>query len=130
LTPWLRIIRLWPMTTQPEDTAKSLTELVATEIRVAMARADMRQAQLARAIGKTEQWLSVRLRGRQPITVNDLDLIAEALGVNVIDLIPSASHEPEATDAPPPPVAAHRPKPTSPRPPSRPKPNKVPSLVS
>jgi transcriptional regulator with XRE-family HTH domain len=78
------------MSITPEATAKTLTQLVATEIKVQMARADVRQSQLAREIGKTEQWLSVRLRGRQPIDVNDLHLIATGLGVSVYDLLPPA----------------------------------------
>ncbi len=76
------------MSITPEVAAKTLTQLVATEIRVQMARADVRQSQLAREIGKTEQWLSVRLRGRQPIDLNDLALIAGGLRVGVHDLLP------------------------------------------
>jgi transcriptional regulator with XRE-family HTH domain len=76
------------MSITPEVSAKTLTQLVATEIRVQMARADVRQSQLARELGKNEQWLSVRLRGRQPIDVNDLSLIARALGVGVHELLP------------------------------------------
>lgn len=77
------------MSITPEVSAKSLTQLVATEIKVAMARGDVRQSQLARKLGKNEQWLSVRLRGVQPIDMNDLHRIAEALGVGVHDLLPS-----------------------------------------
>lgn len=77
------------MTITPEASAKSLTQLVATEIKVQMARADVRQSQLARQIDKTEQWLSVRLRGRQPIDINDLALIARGLGVGIHDLLPT-----------------------------------------
>lgn len=51
----------------------------------------MSQAQLARTIGKTEMWVSLRLRGKQPIDLNDLSLIAGALGVGVHDLLPQAS---------------------------------------
>jgi len=71
------------MSMTPEATAKTLTQLVATEIKVQMARADVRQSQLARNIGKNEQWLSVRLRGRQPFDINDLFLIAKGLGVGL-----------------------------------------------
>lgn len=77
------------MTITPEASAKTLTQLVATEIKLQMVRSDdMKQSQLARKIGKTEQWLSVRLRGRQPIDLNDLYLIAEGLGVSVHQLMP------------------------------------------
>lgn len=92
------------MSITPEVNAKTLTQLVATEIKVQMARADVRQSQLAREIGKTEQWLSVRLRGRQPIDINDLALIAGALGVGVHELLPP----PEvAARAARPPAIAH-----------------------
>lgn len=77
------------MTMTPEAPAKTLTQLVATEIKLEMVRQDdVKQSQLARKIGKTEQWLSVRLRGRQPIDVNDLALIAHGLGVPVHRLLP------------------------------------------
>lgn len=77
------------MSIPPDASAKTFTQVVAMEIRVAMTRADVRQSELARRIGKTEQWLSVRLRGRQAIDLNDLALIAEGLGVNPLDLLPS-----------------------------------------
>lgn len=76
------------MSIQPEDSAKTLTQLVAMEIRVAMTRADIKQSELARRIGKTEQWLSVRLRGKQPIDLNDLALIAGGLNVGFQALLP------------------------------------------
>lgn len=80
--------KLCCMSITPEVNAKTLTQLVATEVRVQMARADVRQSQLARRMGKTEQWLSVRLRGVQAFDVNDLQLVAGALGVGVHDLLP------------------------------------------
>jgi transcriptional regulator with XRE-family HTH domain len=76
------------MTTTPEAPAKTLTQLVALEIRLEMVRQDMLQSKLARSIGKTEQWLSVRLRGKQPIDLNDLALIARGLGVQIHQLLP------------------------------------------
>ena len=86
------------MSITPEVTAKTLTQLVATEIKVQMARADVRQSQLAREIGKTEQWLSVRLRGRQPIDVNDLALIAKGLHVGIHQLLPAPDEAARAAD--------------------------------
>lgn len=76
------------MSITPEVSAKTLTQLVALEIRVAMTRADIKQSELARTLGKTEQWLSVRLRGKQPIDLNDLALIASGIGVGVHQLLP------------------------------------------
>ena len=48
----------------------------------------MSQAQLARAMGKTPMWVSLRLRGMQPIDLNDLLLFARALDVQIHDLMP------------------------------------------
>lgn len=87
------------MSISPGVPAKTLTQLVATEIKVQMARADIRQSQLAREIGKTEQWLSVRLRGRQPFDINDLFLIAKGLGVGLYDLLPPAEIVAQAADS-------------------------------
>jgi transcriptional regulator with XRE-family HTH domain len=77
------------MSTSPEAPAKTLTLLVARRIKHAMVDEDILQSELARRMGKNEQWLSVRLRGRQSIDVNDLALIAKALGVGLSELIPS-----------------------------------------
>jgi transcriptional regulator with XRE-family HTH domain len=76
------------MTTTPEKRTATLSELVAEEIRALMGRRRMTQAQLARGISKTEMWVSLRLRGRQPLDMNDLFLIAQALEVGVHDLLP------------------------------------------
>lgn len=76
------------MTISPGDSTKSFSHLVGIEIKVAMARREIRQSQLARKMGVTEQWLSVRLRGVQEIGLNDLAQIAEALDVEINDLLP------------------------------------------
>lgn len=75
------------MTTTPERTA-TLTSLVAAEIRAWMGRLDVRQSELARRMGETDQWMSMRLKGRTPLDLNELQRIAEALGVPVLDLLP------------------------------------------
>lgn len=77
------------MSITPEVPAKTLSELVARQIRIAMAIEDIRQSELARRMSKTEQWLSVRLRGKQAIDLNDLLLFARALNVGVHQLMPS-----------------------------------------
>lgn len=76
------------MSISPEVNAKTLTALVGRQIRHAMVDADVLQSELARRMGKTEQWVSVRLRGRQAIDLNDLLLFARALGVEIHDLMP------------------------------------------
>lgn len=67
--------------------APTLTVRVAAQIRAVMAYKQIRQSQLARRIGKGEQWLSVRLRGVQPIDLNDLEMIAAVLEVEPDDLV-------------------------------------------
>lgn len=71
-----------------------LSQQVAEEIRALLARRRVRQSQLARELQVSEQWLSVRLRGVQAIDLNDLQRIAAALGVRVVDLLPKTSGEP------------------------------------
>lgn len=77
------------MTTTPERTA-TLTTLVAAEIRAWMGRLDVRQSELARRMGETDQWMSMRLKGRTPIDLNELQRIADALGVSIVQLLPPA----------------------------------------
>lgn len=69
---------------------RTLSDLVAEEIRVAMARARIRQSELARRVGANDQWLSVRLRGVQPIDLNDLHKIAAALGTSASQIVAAA----------------------------------------
>lgn len=71
-----------------QDMRLSLSAQVAEEIRVVMTRRRVKQSDLARTLGKSEQWVSVRLRGVQPIDLNDLQLIAAALDVEVAELLP------------------------------------------
>jgi transcriptional regulator with XRE-family HTH domain len=113
------------MSITPEAPAKTLTEMVATRIRIAMAVEDIRQAELSRRMGKNEQWLSVRLRGRQPIDTNDLVLFAKALSIGVHDLLPAPE---EAASAAIPrysqvadPPDQHTPRPRDNRPPGHPR---------
>jgi transcriptional regulator with XRE-family HTH domain len=81
------------MTTTPERTA-TLTTLVAAEIRAWLGRLDLRPAELARRLGENDQWMSSRLKGRTPINVNDLQRVADALGLSVVDLLPQRASRP------------------------------------
>ncbi len=74
-----------------QDVSTSLNAMVAEEIRALLARRRVKQSQLARHLGVSEQWVSVRLRGVQPIDLNDLARIAEFLGVYPADLLPRSS---------------------------------------
>lgn len=77
------------MTTTPERTA-TLTSLVAAEIRAWMGRLNVRQSELARRMGESDQWMSMRLKGRTPIDLNELQRIANALGIQAVELLPAA----------------------------------------
>lgn len=72
-------------------TADSFSAEVAAEIRAVMGRRGVRQSQLARMLGTTDVWLSVRLRGVQAIDLNDLWRIADALDVPVVDFMPPSA---------------------------------------
>ena len=73
----------------------TFSEMIAEEIRVAMHRRRISQRQLAAHLHVSQSWISYRLTGAQEIGVNDLRMIADALGINVLDLIPR-----EAVEAP------------------------------
>jgi transcriptional regulator with XRE-family HTH domain len=83
------------MTTTPERPA-TLSALVAAEVRAWMGRLGVRQSELARRMGESDQWLSMRLRGRTPLDINEMQRIAQALGVSVHDLLPPREQIPNA----------------------------------
>jgi transcriptional regulator with XRE-family HTH domain len=71
--------------------SQPLQDAVAEEIRVALARRRMTQADLARALGKSPPWVSMRLSGQITFDVSDLELIAAGLKVPVTSLLASAA---------------------------------------
>jgi transcriptional regulator with XRE-family HTH domain len=66
----------------------NLQSSVATEIRVELARQGRRPSDLARGLGVADKWVSNRLRGITPITIDDLERIAAVLAVKPADLLP------------------------------------------
>src|SRR5687767_6944026 len=68
-----------------------LSDAVAKEVRVMLVRREMKQTELAAKMGVSEMWLSRRLRGSQPLDLNDLQLIADCLNVEVTDLLPRSN---------------------------------------
>ncbi len=68
--------------------APELSAAVSAEIRALMARRMMTQADLAERLGVSEMWVSRKVRARQVIDLNDLQRIAAALDVTVVDLLP------------------------------------------
>lgn len=69
--------------------SRSLKDLVSEEIRAMMGRRRMSANALARALDKSDMYVSRRLRGATPFDVDDLELIAQVLDVQVTDLLPA-----------------------------------------
>lgn len=71
--------------------ARAETELAAKvmiEVGGLLGRRRMSQADLARLMGVKAMWISDRFTGRVKLTVEDMDRIAKALGVDPVDLLP------------------------------------------
>ena len=65
----------------PDQPAR-LTDRVADEVRANMARARMTQTDLAGVLGLTQSAVSKRLRGKIAFSVDELEMVAGALGVH------------------------------------------------
>jgi transcriptional regulator with XRE-family HTH domain len=72
------------------QTVTPMRERAAEEIRVLLARRRMSGSELARRIGQTQPYLSRRLTGEVALDVDDLERIAQALGVSITELLPSS----------------------------------------
>ena len=66
-------------------TRKDEANEIATEVRVWMARRRMTQRELGEAAGHDQTWVSKRLSGKVPMTIEDLLDLADALDVRAID---------------------------------------------
>src|SRR4051812_1322533 len=75
------------MTTTPVE-AVPLRERVAEEIRVLLTRRRMSAAHLGRKLGVSQTWVWRRLKGETAFDLDDLERIAELLGVAVAELLP------------------------------------------
>lgn len=60
-----------------------VSDLVAAEVRAELARQQMPGVRAARALGWTQNYISVRLRGDVPFSLADLEVMADLLGVPV-----------------------------------------------
>ena len=76
------------MTTTASQTKARLTDQVAGQIRALLGLRRLSGRELARRMGASYSWVNFRLTGAQPINLDDLQRFAEALGVDVLDLIP------------------------------------------
>jgi transcriptional regulator with XRE-family HTH domain len=71
--------------TQPSTLADS----VAAEVRAQLARQQLTGLALANAIGKSEMYVSRRLRGHVAFDLTDIEQAAQFLGVDVLNLMPA-----------------------------------------
>lgn len=67
----------------------TLASHAAAHLRAEMARREINPAGLARQIGVSEMWVSRRMRGKTQITMEDLERLADALGIAVASFLPS-----------------------------------------
>jgi len=82
------------MSDTPTLTRQPLRERTAEEIRSLLARRRMSAAQLGRQMGVSQAYVWRRLSGETAFDLNDLEAIAEILGVAVVDLLPHDARGP------------------------------------
>lgn len=70
--------------------SNTLADRVAAEVRAHLARRQLTGSALAATIGKSEMYVSRRLRGDVPFDLNDIEQAAQFLGVSVADLMPAS----------------------------------------
>lgn len=86
------------MTDTPGRATGRLREATAEEIRVLLARRNMSAAELARQTGIKQSYISRRMTGETPFDLDDLELIAAALEVPVVALLPTEAQVATALD--------------------------------
>lgn len=67
--------------------SRPLDATVAANVRAEVARQRLRQGALAVRLGRAPSWLSRRLSGDVAFRLDELEAIADVLGVPVIDLL-------------------------------------------
>ena len=78
------------MAVMPKGTAPTpgpLSRAVSAEIRQAMARQRISGTELARMTGRSQGYISKRLRDESSFTTNDVADIVEALGVDLMSFV-------------------------------------------
>lgn len=73
------------MSTQPahsEIETETRSQQIARRLRGQMAERNLKQGDIAQAIGKSQPVVSDRLRGNMAFEINELDLIEEATGIS------------------------------------------------
>ena len=66
---------------------QSLAERVAGNVRAEMARAGVSQVELARRLGRSQQYITSRVVGSVSFGVDELETVASALGTTIDQLL-------------------------------------------
>lgn len=70
-----------------EVQSDSLTEAIAAELRAEKGRRKISQTKIAEAIGRGQSYVSVRLNGDAPLTIDEFVIVSQVLGVKPHDLL-------------------------------------------
>lgn len=73
------------------DSPQAISERVAAEVRAEIARQGLNQASMATRLGWSQPFLSRRLAGVVALSVGELVVIADNLGVPVAQFFPSSA---------------------------------------
>lgn len=77
------------VTQSMEDSANAgwLTAALAEELRAQLARKRMSGREMARRLHVSAQWMSQRTRGEIPLRADEMERIADTLGITIYELI-------------------------------------------
>lgn len=101
---------------QTSTASGKLRAEIAEEVRALLGRRRMSDIALARTIERSHTYVYRRLAGETAFDADDLEKIAEALGVNVVDLLPRSQRGLTPQELRPLVTAAYVPKATLPAP--------------
>ena len=76
------LVSLYPLGMQ-----NALTQLLSANVRAELARRGQGQRELAHALGLSRAAVSNRLNGKTPWTVDELEIVAQGLGVEPASLL-------------------------------------------
>lgn len=74
------------------ETESTWWERIAEGVRMELAKQRRNQAGLASAIGRSRNYVSIRVNGKQPFKLDEIETAATWLGVEVNDLAGTVAH--------------------------------------
>ncbi|MCK9629952.1 MAG: helix-turn-helix domain-containing protein, partial [Bacteroidales bacterium] len=76
----------------------SLSERVAANIRAEIARFGLQQTDVARALGISQQSVSLKIHGKRPLSLDEIEGFARLVGLSPEDLVRGRSRPPGGPD--------------------------------